>query len=475
MPIMILILLVVSLVVGAGVWLTRVRDPVTYPDKAMVVKTSEPTNVTNISVTLNGNLTFLRNHKDANVSFMWREYHPDETDKWNRTNNETVKDTGSFYTNLTTLTKNTTYEYKAVAMNDTGGTTYRYEGNITRFVTLNLETTTVQGDGSKNNPYCIGNVTQLQAVQNNLSSYYELCSDIDASETKNWNNGHGFLPIGDIPLKFHGFFDGNHYNITDLYIDRPERNNTGLFGHVGHEVDKKESTIIENITLKRVNITGVRGVGSLIGRVTGNENTLIKNCSVNGGNVTGEGATGGLVGAHKSYRETQGGVDNPVINMSYADVNVTNVNTGGDKFGGLVGCSQKGTIENSYALGNVTAEGAERVGGLAGCIGYRGEIYHCYSTGNVSADGGTKIGGLVGSVEGGGVNVGKVFNSYWNNKTSNRSTSAGGKGRNTTDMTGDPYGELTYNEWNFTTIWEKHTTKVEDREGNTGYPALSWQ
>jgi filamentous hemagglutinin family protein len=44
------------------------------------------------------------------------------------------------------------------------------------------------------------NINTLQGMNNNLSGNYVLGSDIDASDTVNWNGGKGFDPIGQLPI-----------------------------------------------------------------------------------------------------------------------------------------------------------------------------------------------------------------------------------------------------------------------------------
>jgi hypothetical protein len=234
------------------------------------------------------------------------------------------------------------------------------------------------GTGTPGDPYMIEDLDDLQAMNNDLTAYYALSGNLDASATSGWNDGQGFQPIGDADNRFSGGFDGRGYTITSLYINRPGTNNVGLFGHVG---DDAEATVIKNIGLIDASITGARGTGTLIGRVTGNANTLIENCYAVGGNVVGNGATGGLIGSFNSFQQTYGGTNNPILRYSYADVAVFSSVSGGDrdKFGGLAGCSQKGTIQNSYSRSSVTVTDGSRIGGLAGCIDYRGEVLNSYS------------------------------------------------------------------------------------------------
>ena len=321
------------------------------------------------------------------------------------------------------------------------------------------------GTGTPGDPYMIEDVADLQAMKNNLTAYYALSDNIDASTTSGWNDGQGFEPIGDADNRFSGGFDGGGYNITSLYINRPDTNNVGLFGHVG---DDTGATVIKGVHLVNTTVIGARGTGTLIGRVTGNANTLIEECSAVGGSVTGNGATGGLIGSFNSWRITPGGTDNPVIHYSYTDVAVYSSASGGgrDKFGGLAGCSQKGTIQNSYSRSSLTVTNGSRIGGLAGCIDYRGEIFNSYSTGLVSVTDCVSVGGLVGNRMGGGANLGVVTNSFWDTETSGQATSAGGTGKTTTQMK----TKTTFTDagWNFDDIWDI------DSLVNDGYPYLVW-
>jgi hypothetical protein len=319
------------------------------------------------------------------------------------------------------------------------------------------------GSGTPGDPYMIEDVADLQAMSNNLTAYYALANDIDASNTSGWNGGQGFEPIGN-GARFSGGFDGRGYNITGLYINRPSTDNVGLFGHVG---DDAGATVIANATLGNSTVIGARGTGTLIGRVTGNKKTIVENCSAIDGNVTGNGATGGLIGSFNSWQITPGGTDNPVLRYSYTDVLIYSSASGGgrDDFGGLVGCSQGGTIQNSYSRSSVNATDGSRIGGLVGCIDDRGEILNSYSTGLVSVTNCVLVGGLVGH-NGTEFNPGVVTNSFWDTETSGQATSAGGTGKNTTEMKMD--GTFTDAGWNFVDIWHI------DSGVNDDYPHLIW-
>ena len=65
------------------------------------------------------------------------------------------------------------------------------------------------GDGTKEDPWQIATVEQLQSISDNLDAHFILTADIDASSTADWNDGLGFEPIGDMDPRFTGSLDGN--------------------------------------------------------------------------------------------------------------------------------------------------------------------------------------------------------------------------------------------------------------------------
>jgi len=291
------------------------------------------------------------------------------------------------------------------------------------------------GTGSEADPYQIGTIENLLWMADNVKNndffedYFVQTNNIDASPAAGLDDGQGFPPIGGAGTdsKFKGFYDGQGHVITGLRINRPETNNVGLFGHVGI-AQQNQATVIKNLGLVDVEVIGARGTGTLIGRVTGNQATLIERCFAVNGSVTGDGATGGLIGSNNSFEENPGNRDrNPRVLESFADIDVFFSGREGvrkDKFGGLAGCNQKGTIINSYARGNVLTgpdSGTERVGGLAGCIEFRGHVGNSFSTGKVT--GGSAVGGLIG--EGGDSGRrGSISNSFWDVETSNETENA---------------------------------------------------
>jgi hypothetical protein len=356
-------------------------------------------------------------------------------------------------------------------------------------------------DGSSDHPYEIANKTDLKQLQDTKGDWifhFKQTANITfeaadfASGGTFYNSGGGWSPIGyrngtDYTYSFKGSYDGQGYKISGLTISRPSEDDVGLFGHVGTGNSDVTNIVIKNVGLVGAVVAGARGVGALIGRVTGNKYTLIEKCyslksSGDTGSVTGDGATGGLIGSHNSWQSTPGGVDNPVVQYSWSDLPVIfsrNTNQVGDqdKFGGLAGCSQKGTISNCYAKGRVTVNATDlaagqRVGGIAGCIIERGKTINSYSTGVVDASNCTWVGGFIGNVSSAGSgNAGTSTACFWNisvnpslNGVGDVNPFSGVTGKTTTEL----QNETTFptaSGWDFDTIWAMDTL-------NEGYPYL---
>lgn len=240
----------------------------------------------------------------------------------------------------------------------------------------------------------ISNCTELQAINNDLNENYELSQNIDCSATSTWNsNGsggyYGFDPIGDeLNLgKFRGTLNGNGYAIQNLYINRPSADFVGLFAYG----ETNSGSIIQNLGLTNVNITGHDYTGSIAGIATPG---ITDNCYATG-SVNGKNYTGGLYGYY-----------NGTISDSYFSGNVTSAINGdinnGDMVGGLIGHSYRSQIDNCYSEGTVTSgTGGNKIGGLIGeAIGY-GFIYkitNSYSSSTIN-NASLYAGGLIGYID----------------------------------------------------------------------------
>ena len=227
------------------------------------------------------------------------------------------------------------------------------------------------GTGTSDDRYQIKRLCQLQDIGSNPSAHYELVSDIDASKTKDWNNGTGFDPIaiGEEDGFEGSFVNASNHEISSLTISRSDTSYVGLFSELARNGK------IEGIRLAGSRTTGHDRVGSLVGYNAG----VIEDCSATG-SVFGDNFVGGLAGV------SQGDINN-----SYATGSIS----GDDYVGGLVGF-QDNRISSSYAMGSVS--GGEQVGGLVGRQVVNSTISDSYATGLVSGQ--KNVGGLVGLSEG---------------------------------------------------------------------------
>lgn len=354
------------------------------------------------------------------------------------------------------------------------------------------------GSGTLNDPFIIYDATDLQAIEDNLSDYYELAFDIDASVTSGWNGGLGFDPI----INFDGNLDGKGYSISDLFINRPLEDDVGLIGASGNGLT------ISNLTLIDVDITGKDLVGSLIG--ISSKNDTVSNCKTSG-SITGDDDIGGFLGwagALVSERATFTDCSTSCL--------VTSVSTApfAGQIGGFVGYSLHTDYTRCFAIGNVIGSAdCQEVGGFVGNQATSGEYNKCFATGAVSTgdDGGDSYcGGFVGTANGGftdcyargavtatgeyvggfagvsddedncystgavtgvGANVGG-FNGneggtttecFWDTDTSGQAASAGAETGKTTSQMKDA---ATFTAWALSTIWNLVSTC------NDGYPCL---
>jgi hypothetical protein len=194
----------------------------------------------------------------------------------------------------------------------------------------------------------------LDAIRENLDISYILMNSLDSTSSgytehasPTANQGKGWKPIGGvgfwlelgviIPVEpFTGCLDGGGYEISDLFISRPDEDGIGLFGSV-------DLAAIKSLGVTDANVTGHRYVGSLVGY------------------------------AH----------EHSAVSNSYSTGTIS-----GDYVGSLMGYNV-GTVSNSYFSGSVTGE--SYVGGLLGINA--GTVSNCYFGGSVNGE--SHVGGLV--------------------------------------------------------------------------------
>jgi len=194
----------------------------------------------------------------------------------------------------------------------------------------------------------------LDAVRYNLGGNHTLMNDLDATTpgyeelaSPRANRGKGWQPIGTWHI-FMGSFDGQGYEIRDLFVNRPDEYSAGLFANVG------PNGVIEDIGVVDATVTGLVWVDELVGASSSAAgNSYSPAASLAGGGV------GGLVGWNRG-----------IVSNSYSTGRVT----GDEVVGGLVG-ENTGFVSNSYFTGSVNGENS--VGGLVGW-NYGGAVSNSY-------------------------------------------------------------------------------------------------
>lgn len=270
---------------------------------------------------------------------------------------------------------------------------------------------------------------ELQRISEDLDGDYVLVKDINCEDTSSWNDGAGFIPIGNWTDKFTGSLNGGEFDVYGLHIEN-DRKNTGLFGNL-------LNASITNIALDfDVILADDKALGGLAGVI---ENSVITNVHV--------------VGAIGGNKKEAGGIAGTII-----DSVVTRSSFNGQVFGdrksvgGLFGIADNLTLSDSFAVGNLTGV-RDYLGGLVGDLS-DSNITNSYASTTIDMSG--AAGGLVGRSSNS-----VVSNSYWDTDVSGYIISAGGgNGFNTTQM----MTQSTFNLWDFALTW------IID-EGNS-YPSL---
>ena len=290
----------------------------------------------------------------------------------------------------------------------------------------------------------------LEAIRDDSSGDYILMNDLDSTTagydelaSPTANDGKGWHPLngpgleGDNP-PFTGTFNGQGYEIRDLFIDLPETGYVGLFSIVGEEGH------ILNIGMVNADVTSTAYIGALVGV---NRGTVSYSYST--GSLTGALWVGGLVG------QNEGTVSN-----SYSACDVTS----DSGTGGLMG-TNVGTVSNCYSTGNVVGDSG--AGGLMAANS--GTVSNSYSSGSVN--GNEYLGGLVGYSD-----QGTGSRSFWDTETSGQATSAGGTGKTTAEM----QHVTTFLEagWNIIGVANPGTLDLSytwNIVNEQTYPFLSWE
>jgi hypothetical protein len=152
------------------------------------------------------------------------------------------------------------------------------------------------GTGIQENPYLIEDVEDLNAVRLFPNAHYKLATSINLGIYP-YNTGQGWMPIKD----FTGTFNGNSKKIFNLYINRPTKDNCGLFETI-KQVDGTNNIRVFDLCMEDADVTGKSNAGILAGslgiyQTTGAIPTpfIIERCYFTG-KVKAEDKGGGAIG-----------------------------------------------------------------------------------------------------------------------------------------------------------------------------------
>ena len=285
----------------------------------------------------------------------------------------------------------------------------------------------------------------LNNVRNNLSGNHRLMNDIDASDTREWNDGAGFVPIGNTTLPDHPFTDlseyftgsfyGNNYSINDLFInytyeadEEDPSNFVGLFTVIWPGTEIYDLDIVNAEINGWSNIPYLMNVGGLAGV---NYGGFITSCTMTG-EVRSDDFGGmvaynlGLISDCDSRLNVSGLMSAGLVSMNFVivDRSESSGDINGEMGGGLIGYNY-GEVNNSHSSSAVNVKNG---GGLIGLNYFTVENSH--ATGDVHGNddeefwGGLYIGGLI------GINLGIVNSSYASGDVSGHKNVGGLVGHN---------------------------------------------
>ncbi|ANS87152.1 hypothetical protein VSVS12_03443 [Vibrio scophthalmi] len=316
------------------------------------------------------------------------------------------------------------------------------------------ETTAIQPDGYIDGQggeiATLAHLRWLSETPDAWDENWQQTQNIDAAESKLWNNGQGFRPIGDSTsqgyisgVSFSGSYNGNGYSISSLFIHNPQFSYIGMFGYLSRAQ-------VSNLSLKQIYVKGRDHVGGLAGYAY---NSTLTNLRVTG-EIEGNENIGGILGSSRSD-----------IHQAFSDVIVR----GKSDLGGIVGemMSAK-SLSNSVSHGQLYSSNS----GAGGLIGRaRGYVINSYTT--VALPPSKPSFGLYGIDH----DIKSITNSYFdcevggiegnNDDCYNFTTNTNSHGRPTAFLK----SAANFSDWPQATSWEAGVWRIIDGQ----YPALTTQ
>ncbi len=255
------------------------------------------------------------------------------------------------------------------------------------------------GSGTSADPYQIatpGNLQWMVENQAEWDKFYLQTAHIDmiATTIPCYNNGSGWISIGDFAVPFTGTYNGQGYRISNLYINPENYTFAGLFGVC-------QNTLIENLVLDNVQISnGATYTGVLAAIMS---NSTIRNV----------GATGVI---QKNIYFSDVRVSGLVYHLEMSTMErcyssctlINSIQNGFHVLGGVLGEVYNSTIRDTYFKGSFISTNADVV--FAGSFGARafGNVFeNCYTTAQYSIviPDATHVGAILGTDENMGDNT----------------------------------------------------------------------
>ena len=251
-----------------------------------------------------------------------------------------------------------------------------YATNLSKRTKCSVYFVTPASCGINDNVSCINSREGLATLANEVNNgdnksgkIIYLTSDLDLggkfdSDGNALDGNISWTPIG-ISKPFSGTFDGNGHIISNMYVNRPNADNSGLFGWA-------ENGLVKNLGVVSSYVTGSYNQGGIVG-ISG----TILNC-FSKVTIKGNARTAGVCGTAC------------LVKNSY---NLGNVTNGFDALAGGISGGW-GIIKNCYNVGDITSNG-DSVGGI---VGWSSKVYNSYNLGKVIVDSNRtdKSGGIMG-------------------------------------------------------------------------------
>ncbi len=209
-------------------------------------------------------------------------------------------------------------------------------------------------DGSGGNISSLAELRWLSETPEAWDEDWIQTADIDAAETRAWNDSSGFSSIGRSTQPFTGSYHGNGYKIEAIYMNdispRTIDSDFGFFNYLNNAT--VNMLYLEDVLCYSRNQP--EAFGALAGRAT---SCIIKNCYVTMNSILDKWQslgrnTGGLIGNVKGCE-----IRNMTIHSHY---------NGGFQSGGAFGIVDSSSVDSVNVI--TTLEFCARCGGLAGVI-----------------------------------------------------------------------------------------------------------